>query len=107
MFERYRRILAATKLPPALEARFHLQTAESYEALSQPDGALDAAGRARDVAERYQFNEMLFAAEAVVTRVAQGQGSVPQAPEIPVPASLRAIAATIRDLRSKVPAGGR
>ena len=107
LFERYRRILAATKLPPALEARFHLQTAESYEALSQPDGALDAAGRARDVAERYQFNEMLFAAEAVVTRVAQGQGSVPQAPEIPVPASLRAIAATIRDLRSKVPAGGR
>ena len=106
LFERYRRALAGTTLPPALEARFHLQTAESHEALGQASAALDAAGRARDVAERYQFNEMLFAAEAVVARVTQGRGAVPLAPEISVPASLRDIAATIRDLRSKVPAGG-
>jgi tetratricopeptide (TPR) repeat protein len=107
LFERYRRVLAATEFPPALEARFQLQTAESYEALAQSEAAIDAARRAGAVAERYGFNEMVFAAEAVVTRVAQGRGAVPVAPEIAVPASLRDIAATIRDLRSKVPAGGR
>lgn len=107
LFERYRRMLVATKFPPALEAQFHLQTAESYEALAQGEAALDAAGRASAVAARYGLNETLFAAEAVVSRVTQGQRGTTAVPEIPVPASLRDIAATIHDWRSKVPTGGR
>jgi tetratricopeptide (TPR) repeat protein len=107
LFERYRRTLAATKLPPTLEAQFYLQTAESYESLAQGEAAIDAAGRAGAVAARHGFNETLFAADAVVSRVTQGQRAMVTAPEIPVPESLRDIATTIHDWRSKVPAGGR
>jgi tetratricopeptide (TPR) repeat protein len=107
LFERYRRVLAATAFPPVLEAQFHLQTAESYEALSQFDAARSAAERARAIAERYGFNHTMFAAEAVVARVTSGQPVVLSLQEISVPSSLREIATTIGELRRKVPAGPR
>jgi hypothetical protein len=107
LFERYRRVLAATAFPPVLEAQFHLQTAESYEALSQFDAATSAAERARAIAERYGFNHTMFAAEAVVARVTSGQPAVLSLQEISVPSSLREIATTIGELRRKVPAGTR
>jgi tetratricopeptide (TPR) repeat protein len=105
LFERYRRALATIAFPPALEAQFHLQTAESYEALSQFDAASSAAGRAHAIAGRYGFNHTMFAAEAAAARIAKGQPSVRSTPEIPVPASLREIATTIRQLRRQIPAG--
>ena len=69
VFERYRRSLATMPLPPVMEAQFHLQTAESYEVLLQPAAAVAAAERARTVAERFGFNQVLFAAEQVAARV--------------------------------------
>jgi hypothetical protein len=103
LFERYRRSLATMSFPPALEAQYHLQTAESYEALSQLDAAEAAALRARTIAERYGFNETLFAAEQVAARVRNGAPGYTQTPEAPIPASLQGIATTIGEMRRLIP----
>jgi tetratricopeptide (TPR) repeat protein len=104
LFERYRRSLAMLSLPPAIEAQFYLQTAESYEALSEFDSATVAAERARSISERYGFNQTTFAAEAIAARVKNGQPTAPLPLEAPVPAELRGIAANISALRRTVPA---
>jgi tetratricopeptide (TPR) repeat protein len=103
LFERYRRTLAASALPPVMEAQFELQTAEAYEALSQFDSATEAAERARTVAEHYGFNQKLFAAEAIIARIDEGQPSAPLGPEAPVPPALQGIVTTISQLRRLVP----
>ena len=103
LFERYRRTLANLPFPPALEAQFHLQTAESYEALAQLDMAEAAAERACVVAERYGFNQTVFAAEELRARVRSGAASQQRAPDVAVPDSLQTIATTISEMRRLVP----
>jgi hypothetical protein len=103
LFERYRRMLATESFPPAQEAQFHLQTAESYEALEQFDSAIVAGQRARSVAEQYGFHKTAFAAEAVIARAKKGESVQALAPDSPVPASLRTIASTIGQMRRLVP----
>lgn len=103
LFERYRRSLVTLPFPPFLEAQFHLQTAESYEALAQPVAAVAAAGRARAVAERFGLNQLLFAAEQLATRVQTGSAGATRAPDAPVPDSLKTIATTIHEMRRLVP----
>ena len=103
LFERYRRSLAAIQFPPTMEAQFHLQVAESYEALAQPDAAIAAAERARMLAERAGLNELMFAAEQVAKRVRSGVAGATRAPDAPVPKSLRLIASSIREMRRLVP----
>jgi hypothetical protein len=103
MFERYRRALAGTTLPPALEAQFHLQTAESYEALAQLDDAAGAAERARAIAEQYGFNEIAFKAGDLQIRMRSGAVAVERAPEAETPERLKPIAATISGMRRLVP----
>jgi tetratricopeptide (TPR) repeat protein len=102
-FERYRRSLSAIVLPPSIAAQFQLQTAESYEALSQFDEATEAAERARSIAERHGFNRTAFLAEAVVARMKQGQPSPSIVQEQVVPESLQEIATTIGQLSKLVP----
>jgi hypothetical protein len=103
LFERYRRSLATVPFPPAQEAQYHLQVAESYEALAQPEAAIAAGMRARKIAEAYGFNETLFMADAVLARAKRGEVPVISGPEIPVPDSLREIASTINERRRRVP----
>lgn len=103
LFERYRRTLASLPFPPALEAQFHLQTAESYEALAQLEMAEAAAERASLVAERYGFNHTVFAAEELRARVRSGAPSGKRTPDVPVPDSLKTIATTISEMRRLVP----
>jgi hypothetical protein len=103
LFERYRRSLATMPFPPAQEAQFLLQTAESYEALAQFDAAMTTGERARSVAEAYGFNQTLFAAEALIARAKKGETGAVVAADSPVPASLRPIASTIGQMRRLVP----
>ena len=103
LFERYRRTLASTAFPPAQEAQFHLQTAESYEALSLPDAATHAARRAQAVAATYGFNKVAFAAEELMMRVRTGAPGATSAPDAPIPTSLQRIATTIGEMRRLVP----
>lgn len=103
LFERYRRSLATMPFPPAMEAQFHLQTAESYEALAQPDEAVAAAERARAVAERFGFNQVVFAAENLAVRVQIGAEGSTRRPEATIPDSLKLIATTIGEMRRLIP----
>lgn len=103
LFERYRRSLMSLPFPPSMEAQFHLQTAESYEALAQPEAAIVAAERARVVAQRYELNQVLFAAEQLTARVRSGTSSATRAPEAPIPETLRTIASSIREMRRVAP----
>jgi tetratricopeptide (TPR) repeat protein len=103
MFERYRRALVTAALPPALEAQFHLQAAESYEALAQLDEAANAAERARAIAERYGFNEIVFKADGLQVRVQTSAAVVERTREAAIPESLKPIAATISEMRRLVP----
>jgi tetratricopeptide (TPR) repeat protein len=103
LFERYRRSLATVAFPPAQEAQYYLQLAESYEALHQPAAAIAAGLRARAIAEAYGFNEKLFAAEAVVARSRAGEVVGAIGAEAPVPESLREIVSTITEMRRRVP----
>jgi len=102
MFERYRRALATAALPPAVEAQFQLQAAESHEALAQLDDAADAAERARAIAERYGFNEIAFKAEDVRVRVQAGGTVAERVSEADMPENLKTIAATISEMRRLV-----
>jgi hypothetical protein len=104
LFERYRRTLAGLPFAPAQMAQFHLQTAESYEALANFDAATAAGMQAQAVAEEYGFNQTLFEAEALIARVSSGHARVGQVPDAPVPTSLKQIATTISEMRKLVPA---
>ena len=102
VFERYRRALATQPFPPVLEAQFYLQAAESYEALALPTAAMAAAERARAVAERFGFNEVVFSAEQLTARVRSG-AAISRKPEAPMPDSLKEIATTIGEMRRLIP----
>jgi tetratricopeptide (TPR) repeat protein len=103
LFERYRRSLMSLPFPPFLEAQFHLQTAESYEALAQPEAAMSAAERARVVAERYGINQVLIKAEQLAARLQSGAVGAMRTPDAPVPESLRTIATTLGEMRRLIP----
>lgn len=103
MFERYRRALVNVAMPPALEAQFLLQTAESHEALAQLDEAADAAERARTIAERYGFNEIAFKADGLRVRALAGVALAERVPEPDMSENLKTIAATISEMRRLVP----
>ena len=103
LFERYRRVLSSAAFPPAQEAQFHLQTAESYEALSLPDSAAHAARRAKAVATTYGFNKVVFASDELLARVRTGVPGTRAVPEAPIPPSLKGIATMIGEMRQRVP----
>jgi hypothetical protein len=103
LFERYRRSLMSLPFPPFLAAQFHLQTAESYEALAQPEAAMSAAERARVVAERYGINQVLIKAEQLAARVQSGAVGAARTPDAPVPDSLKTIATTLGEMRRLIP----
>ena len=103
LFERYRRSLAAAPLSPDQMAQYHLQAAESYEALTKFDAAVAAAKRAQATAEEYGFNQILFAAEALIERVETGLPQITPFTEAPIPPSLQEIATDISEKRKLVP----
>ena len=97
LFERYRRALASAPFPPAQEAQFHLQTAESYEALSLPDaGAHRRRARARASPRRYGFNKVALRGGGAAGARGHGCSACPsRAPESSIPEPLQEIASTI------------
>jgi len=103
VFERYRRTLSALPFPPALRAKFLLQTAEGYQALLEPEAAVQAGRRARAIAEEYGFHQVAFEAEALIGQVEQGQRAAARVADIPVPEPLQEIARSINEMRRFVP----
>jgi tetratricopeptide (TPR) repeat protein len=103
VFERYRRSLASMPFPPSLQAQFHLQSAGGYEALSEYGPAVNASYRARDVARQYGFHQVVFAAEALIRRVEQGQRTADRAADVAAPAWLAEVVSSLHEMRRLVP----
>jgi tetratricopeptide (TPR) repeat protein len=103
VFERYRRSLAGMPFPPSLQAQFHLQSAEGYEALSEYGSAVNASYRARDVARQYGFHQVVFAAEALIRRVEQGQRTTGRAADVAAPERLAEVVRSLHEMRRLVP----
>jgi tetratricopeptide (TPR) repeat protein len=103
VFERYRRSLMTMPFPPAQRAQYHMQTAEGYEALSEYEAAAHAGHRAREIAEQFGFHQVVFEAEALVRRVAQGQRTATRVAEVAVPEPLQTIVDSISKMRHLMP----
>jgi tetratricopeptide (TPR) repeat protein len=97
IFERYRRQLLEQPLMPVLETQLHLHVGAGYAELGEPLAARAALKTACALAERYQLNRLLFAAEQRLSSISE---HVPtRTPEHPLDApDLRAIA---RELRAR------
>ena len=63
IFERYRRHLLEQPLMPVLRTQLHLHIGTGYADLGEPVAARAALTTARGLAERYQLNQLLFAAD--------------------------------------------
>ena len=103
LFERYRRSLESAELPPIQEAEFFLHVGEGYEALSEPQGARGAADRARDVAARFGFNQIVFQADELLSRLSANERRVHEPRTDFVPEPLRDIAEQLGEMRRLVP----
>lgn len=102
LFERYRRSLANTSLPPALQAEYYVHAGTGYELLGELDAARTSFEHARTVAETFGFNQIIFRSEEALKRVSQAErrGSAP--PENPLPEHLRDVAASLGEMRRLV-----
>jgi tetratricopeptide (TPR) repeat protein len=99
LFERYRRELADVALPPMLLADYHIQAAEGYQILGQPQLACGHLERALSIANENHMNQVVFyveeALQRVTTPVVRAQStSEPESAE-----DVREIAGAIRRMR--------
>lgn len=103
VFERYRRLLQSMPFPPTLQAQFHLQAAEGFEALSEYDSAVHSSRKARDVGEQYGYHQVVFEAEALIQRVASGQQAMERRADALVSKPVQEIITSISEMRRLVP----
>ena len=71
IFERYRRNLLEQPLTPVLQAQLHLHIGTGYLDLGKPLAARAALNTARGLGERYQLNQLLFAAEERLASISE------------------------------------
>jgi tetratricopeptide (TPR) repeat protein len=95
IFERYRRNLLEQPLPPVLQAQLHLHIGNGYLALGEVTPARAAIRKARELAEGFQFNQLLFAAEERLASVGEPRVESPTESELTA-VDLREIAQEIR-----------
>ncbi len=95
VFERHRRYLLEQPLTPVLQTQLQIHIGAGYADLGQPLAARAALKAARALAERFQLNQLLFAAEERLSSLADRPR--PQASERSLEAAdLCAIAAELR-----------
>ena len=94
LFERHRRQLDASDLPPALHAQFLLHTGEGLARLGDADGARRKLTETIAFAERYGYNRLVFAAEEQLGRV--NDAPPVRHAETPMSETLATIATEIR-----------
>ena len=102
VFERFRRTLSATSLPPVLEAEFQLHAALGHEYFGEIESAQAALERARSIAMQFGYNQLAFQSEEAMLRLERDARSHAPRPENPVPDQLRDVAESLGDLRRAV-----
>lgn len=103
LFERYRRALAFVPFSPGQAAQYHLQVAESYEALAEIAPARAAGRRALTISQEHGFNLVYFQAEALLGRLSTTAARQVSHVERPVPEPLQEIAIRLSEMRRLVP----
>lgn len=99
VFERFRRALATTDLPPVLQAEFHLHAALGHEYFGEIEVANAELERAHSIAARFGFNQIVFRSEEAMRRLKKDAGRHIPAPETPVPVILQDVVDSIGELR--------
>ena len=97
IFERYRRNLLEQPLTPVLQAQLHLHIGAGYQDLGKPLAARAALNRACELGERYQLNQLLFAAEQRLATISDQAATRTPEQQLDAP-DLRKIA---RELRAR------
>jgi len=101
LFERYRKSLSSSTLPPALQAQFLLHAGEGYAAFGESSLAEATLTNAAQLAEKYGLNQVSFTIEESMRRVRTNAfGS--KTSENSVPDSLAAIAENLGELRREL-----
>ena len=95
VFERYRRHLLEQPLMPALQTQLHLHIGCGYADLGEPLAARAALTTARVLAERYQLNRLLFAADERLSTLGERAPTHAREERLEAP-DLREIAAELR-----------
>jgi tetratricopeptide (TPR) repeat protein len=105
LFERYRRELEQSPLPPFLSADFHIQVSDGYQRFGRTDLACAHLEVALAVAKDHQFNQVIFAVEEALEKI---DSPVPTARSTePHPSDeVQEIAGAIRQMREVAGASG-
>lgn len=95
VFEHHRRNLLGQPLGPVLQTQLHIHIGSGYADLGQPLAARAALKTAHVLAERYQLNQLLFAAEERLSRIDERRSPLVPEPILQTP-ELCQIAAALR-----------
>jgi tetratricopeptide (TPR) repeat protein len=102
VFERLRRSLSSTLLPPILDAEFHLHAALGFEYFGEIGSARSSLERAHSVATQFGYNQIAFQSAEALDRISNSTPRPAPVPESPVPELLRDVADSIGELRRTV-----
>lgn len=97
-FESYRTSLQDTALPPRLKAYFHFEVAKGYRLFAKPELAIAEFHAARQLAERFSLNQLLFEIDETLLEQAPRAVSHSAVPQT-WPEDIAAIASTIGEQR--------
>jgi len=105
IFERYRRELGDSDLPPALAVDFQHQTGRGYRLFGDRQTATVWLQRALATAQRFQLNQESFAIEAEIERLLRDEREEARVEERSAPDTIGDIAVALRELREKATVG--
>ena len=100
LFERHRRYLERSQLPPLLRTQYLIHAGEGLAQLGSAEAARDHLTEAMAVAAQYGYNRLLFYAEEQLEGVSNAPR--PRAAEAPMPEALAPIASAIRERQAGV-----
>ena len=98
VFEQYRRELATAALPPMLEVVYHLYVGKGHRTFGHVDQARSSLRQAVELANKHQYNQLLFDAEKAITDLERGAVEE-RRKETPVTKEIEPVAAAIETMR--------
>jgi len=104
-FERYRRELADSDLPPVLAVEFAHQTGRGYRLFGDRNAASEWLARALNTAREFRFNQEVFRIEAEFERLARDEQEERRFERYQSPREIVAIADSLREMREKMVVG--
>ncbi len=102
LFERYRRDLAESDLPPALAVEFWRTTGRGYRLFGNREAAREWLLRAETTARQFKLNQEMFIVEAELERLMRDEHDEAPVPSRTSPIEIVAIAEALQEMREGV-----